>query len=261
MDGWISLHRLIQDHWLWKDKPFDKRSAWIDLLLMANHKDNKFLLGNEIVEVKRGSFITSELKLMDRWGWSNTKVRSFLNLLEADEMIIKNTDRKKSAISIVNYNDYQIVESAKEVQEKRIKSVKEVKKHTNNNDNKDNNNISIYSIFDSYSENPELRQALRDYSIMRNKIKAPLTERAATMLVNKLDTLASTDDLKIKIVEQAILSNWKSVFPLKEEKQQKPKTNKFHNFIQSDHYTGEDLEAIARKKFESKIKNIQEGGK
>ena len=76
MEGWVKLHRKIQDHWLWQDKPFDKRSAWIDMLLMANHDDNKFLLGNVLVEVQRGSFITSELKLMERWGWSKTKVRS-----------------------------------------------------------------------------------------------------------------------------------------------------------------------------------------
>lgn len=53
---------------------------------------------------------------------------------------------------------------------------------------------NIYTIFDSYSDNADLRQALRDYSQMRNKIKAPLTERAVTLLLNKLDALASTDD-------------------------------------------------------------------
>lgn len=34
------------------------------------------------------------------------------------------------------------------------------------------------------------------------------------------------------------------------------KTNKFHNFIQNDEYTGDDLEAIARKRFEEKIKKL-----
>ena len=88
---------------------------------------------------------------------------------------------------------------------------------------------------------------------MRNKIKAPLTERAVTLLLNKLDTLASTEDLKIKLLENATLSNWKSVYPLKEEKQQdKPKgrvkPNKFHNFIQSEE--NQDLDAIADKRRE-----------
>lgn len=34
------------------------------------------------------------------------------------------------------------------------------------------------------------------------------------------------------------------------------KTNKFHNFIQNNEYTGDDLEAIARKRFEEKIKKL-----
>ena len=60
MKGWIKLHRTLQLHWLWNtEKPFDKRSAWIDLLLLANHEDGKTLFDNELVVVKRGEHITS----------------------------------------------------------------------------------------------------------------------------------------------------------------------------------------------------------
>lgn len=121
---------------------------------------------------------------------------------------------------------------------------------------KDKENIkeTIYSIFDTYSVNEDLRQALRDYSIMRNKIKAPLTNRAATLLLSKLTSLASTDDLKIKLLEQATLSNWKSVFPLKENskepiKQAQPikKYNKFNdNMIKHDEVDYSTLEDKVR---------------
>ena len=111
--GWIALHRQIQNHWLWEDKPFSKQAAWIDMLLLANHETNKFLLGNELVTVEQGSFITSELKLMDRWGWGKAKIRAFLNLLQSDEMIIKKTDRKKTTITIVNYREFSVFETTK----------------------------------------------------------------------------------------------------------------------------------------------------
>lgn len=75
--GWISVHRKIKDNWIWADKPFSKGQAWIDLLLMANHSDKKVVLGNEVILVERGSFITSEKKLMENWGWSKEKVRRF----------------------------------------------------------------------------------------------------------------------------------------------------------------------------------------
>ena len=72
--------------------------------------------------MEAGSFITSEKKLMERWMWSNTKVRNFLKLLETDGMITKKTDSKKSALTVVNYKDYQGLEkcnkSAKEVRKK-----------------------------------------------------------------------------------------------------------------------------------------------
>lgn len=152
MSGWVSIHRKIQDHWLWRDKPFSKGQAWVDLLLMANHKNNKFLLGNELVEVERGSFITSEYKLMDKWGWSKTKVRNFLKLLEDEKMIVKLSDRKKTTLTIVNYSDYQVSETTKKplkdhekttkrLQEDHQETTERPPKNPNNNDNNDNKYI------------------------------------------------------------------------------------------------------------------------
>ena len=147
--GWISIHRKLQCHWVWEDKPFSRGQAWIDLLMLANHEDSKFLLGNQLVEAKRGEVITSELKLMARWGWSNTKVRSFLNLLEKDSMVIKKTDSKKSAITITNYCVWQDTKSEKEVEEKCKESALEVEKNTINNSN--NSNKDIYTIFEFWN--------------------------------------------------------------------------------------------------------------
>lgn len=105
--GWIRLDRQIKNHWLWEEKPFDKKSAWIDLLLSANHENKKFLLGNELVEAKRGELVTSEVKLAERWGWSRCKVQTFLKLLADDRMILRKTDSKKTVLEIINYSKYQ----------------------------------------------------------------------------------------------------------------------------------------------------------
>lgn len=145
--GWIKLYRKITDSGIWLDKPFDRTHAWIDILLTANHEENKFLLGNEMVKVERGSFITSELKLMERWGWSKSKVRAFLKLLQNEQMIIKKTDHKKTTLSIVNYGTYQDFQTTEEPQKDCEKTAKEPQKDTNNNDKNDKNekNINIYS--------------------------------------------------------------------------------------------------------------------
>ncbi|MHB9946931.1 DnaD domain protein [Clostridium botulinum] len=153
--GWISLYRSIQDHWLWKEKPFSKGQAWMDLLLSANHKDNKILLGNELILVPKGTFITSQAKLMERWGWGNTKVRNFLKLLKEDKMILY-MGKSYTKIKIINYQMYQRQTDENELismdnQEQQIVSKvttnyhqtdKKLKTNTNNNDNNDNKYIN-----------------------------------------------------------------------------------------------------------------------
>ena len=109
MEGWISLHRQLQEHWLWKSKePFDKRSAWIDLLLMVNHQKEKVEFDKGFIEVERGQRITSLEKLSKRWKWSRHKVSDYLNQLEQDSMLVQVRDNKKTLISIENYDKYQI---------------------------------------------------------------------------------------------------------------------------------------------------------
>ena len=142
--GWISIHRQLQKHWLWEDKPFSRGQAWIDILMLANHKDNKFRLGNELVEVKAGSFITSIEKLRIRWGWSNTKIVNFLKLLERDGMIVKKSDTKKTVITVENYALYQLQDETETMRERYESDAETIREHTNNNDNNDNNDNKLY---------------------------------------------------------------------------------------------------------------------
>lgn len=107
MHGWIKLHRQLQKHWLWQELPFDKRSAWIDLLMLVNYDEGKTPIGSKLIDVERGSRITSIKWLCDRWGWSNTKVRNFLKLLKKDNMIDVKSDTQKTTITILNYSQYQ----------------------------------------------------------------------------------------------------------------------------------------------------------
>ncbi|MDU1053334.1 hypothetical protein [Clostridium baratii] len=107
MAGWQKVYRDITKHWLWEDKPFSRGQAFIDLLLMVNHQDKKILFNGDLVEVKRGSRITSLRQLGESWGWSRTKVKKFLEQLEKDEMITVKSDSKKTVVSIENYSVYQ----------------------------------------------------------------------------------------------------------------------------------------------------------
>lgn len=105
--GWIKLHRKIQECWIWEDKPYDKARAWIDLLLLAMHRDKKLLIQSDIELVPRGSFMTSILKLSERWGWSRNKTLRFLNVLESEQMLNTKRTQNGTLITIENYGVYQ----------------------------------------------------------------------------------------------------------------------------------------------------------
>ena len=42
--GWIALNRKIVENPMWLSEPFSRSHAWIDLILLANHKPNFFFI-------------------------------------------------------------------------------------------------------------------------------------------------------------------------------------------------------------------------
>ena len=113
--GWIKIHRKILDCSIWHSRePFDQRSAWIDILLSASHKDLNLMIGGINEKIPRGSFMFSIEKLCDRWGWSRNRVKRFLALLEREQMIETKRTNKGTLISVLNYNAFQSVEEVTE---------------------------------------------------------------------------------------------------------------------------------------------------
>lgn len=141
--GWIKTYRKIQDCWIWQiDKPFDERSAWIDLLLIANHRDVKIPFNGDLVTVKRGQIITSVRKLSEKWKWNKDKTLKFLRLLESDNMITKSSDRFRTLITIENYSIYQDKEELEQTQQGTEEGTQDGHEPaTNKNVKNDKNNI------------------------------------------------------------------------------------------------------------------------
>lgn len=141
--GWISIHRKIQQSDIWLDKePFDKRSAWIDLIMMANHEDRQVLFDGKFIEVKRGEKITSLRMLSEKWKWSRNKVKRFLKLLESGSMIELKIDHQKTTYKIVNYNVYQNDDLSKRTTER---PQKDHERTTNGPQTDTNNNVNNFN--------------------------------------------------------------------------------------------------------------------
>ena len=52
--GWITIHRKLFYNKLWLSEPFTKGQAWVDLLLLASHKDTIFWKRGIEVKQARG---------------------------------------------------------------------------------------------------------------------------------------------------------------------------------------------------------------
>ena len=156
--GWIKTYRQIQDCWIWKvDEPFDRRSAWLDLLLSANHKDVKLLFNGNLIDVKRGQLITSVRNLANKWQWSKDRVLKFLRVLENDTMIERDSDNHRTLITIVNYGIYQDKQDTENTEESTQTSTQTSTQngHTLATNKNDKNDKNIYMsdfkiIYDSY---------------------------------------------------------------------------------------------------------------
>lgn len=73
---------------------------------------------------------------------------------------------------------------------------------------------TINSTINSYTDNPELKQALNDFIEMRKRMKKPPTVKALKLCLKKLDNLAIDDFIKIKIVNQSVIRCWMDFFEL-----------------------------------------------
>lgn len=154
--GWISIYRKVCEHWIYQCREFDNFHAYFDLLRRAHWEDKKVLFNNNLILIKRGQFLTSEKSLAESWGWSRTKVRKFLQILSEDDMIIKESDNKKTIITICNYDKYQKQDEIKEHQENNNKAAGQQHENTKNNiyniNNLNNiNNTAVDDFISTYN--------------------------------------------------------------------------------------------------------------
>jgi hypothetical protein len=149
--GHISLYRSIRKHWIWSDPV--KFQWWIDILLEANHKTQKVLIGDVLIECKRGQSAKSMCTWAKRWRVDRGQVRRFFKLLESDQMATIKTTSKTTMITICNYESYQDYRPSKDTT-KRPSNEHQV--NTNNNDNNDNKSI--------YSANAQKKKTFKNWT-------------------------------------------------------------------------------------------------
>jgi predicted phage replisome organizer len=214
---------------------------WVMLLTMAGRCNSGGMI-----------FLTENIPytpkmLADELGFEENTVILALQVLEQFQMVVTDNGHFK----IAGWEEYQNVEGMDRIREQTRKRVakcrqnkllsdgnvtcnvtvtecnateedKEIRNKNKDIKNKDNKKKSSSVDFDSILSDisdDSLKELYLDYISMRKSIKSPITsERALKMLINKVNTLEPDSiERQKKLLENAIVSNWKSVYPLKDE--------------------------------------------
>lgn len=188
MKGWIKIHRCLLENPIYNCEPFDRTHAWIDLLLLANHKEGYFYKRGIRVDVKEGQVGYDIDSLGKRWKWSRGKVERFLNSLENDQNIIRQKNNVTTLISIVKYKEYQTNDNANEHQ-----TIKQT--NTNKNDKKEKNEKEV--ILDSWIE-------------YRKSAKKTLTQQSIKSILVKMENY--TNEQCKFVINKSIEQGWQGLF-------------------------------------------------
>lgn len=116
MLGWISLHRKLQEHEIYADPYMLK--LWIHCLLKASHKERNQLIGNQVVNLEVGQFITGRKALANEFNRgaknnhniSDSTLWRWLLLFEQLQMLNIKKTTKYSVVTVVNWCKYQGIE-------------------------------------------------------------------------------------------------------------------------------------------------------
>lgn len=199
------------------------------------------LKGNELIiyaaiygfTQAEGQWFTGSQQYLADWTNSTTRgVRKALTSLEEKGLLLiaKNgKSNKYRAIrpEIEEQSSANVIEEQSSAKQRNKVPLIEEQSSYNNIDIDIENNLvkkerkkaaaqsSYNEILDNKVLNPKLKAALIEFIKMRKLSKKPLTDHALELAINKLYKLSSDPETQIEIVEQSILNNWQSFFPLK----------------------------------------------
>jgi hypothetical protein len=259
MAGYICLHRKLLESTVFENEKMLK--VWIWCLLKATWQERDQQVGLQVVHLFPGQFVFGRKVAAAELGMNESTVYQYINVLKTKGNLSIKPNNKFSVINVENWGLYQDNDSVVEQQNNNKITTKKQQNNTNNKVKKVNkdNKKDIYT----YSENPSLENALKEFVEFRKKLKKPMTDRAITMLINKLNKMTDNIDTQIKIIEQSIYKGWTDIYSLKEDGQVQQsiktpvKQNRFVNYEQRNDWDFEELERLERQKIDEDLKKAE----
>jgi len=108
MIGYVKIFRELCNHPIWVQEKFTRGQAWVDLILLAQHKEGYVRKRGIRIDLKPGQLAWSLKSLADKWRWSIGKVKRFLIELQTDGQIELQNTNVSTTITLLNYDKWQL---------------------------------------------------------------------------------------------------------------------------------------------------------
>lgn len=105
--NFLQLSRKIMDTPYYKDKPFNRLAAFLDLMMLTQHTTIQEFKRGELVTYERGHCYHPIEEFATRWGWDRRKVRRFLDQMEKNGDITVYTSKRGTQIVMHKYDEWQ----------------------------------------------------------------------------------------------------------------------------------------------------------
>ncbi|HDR8024116.1 TPA: hypothetical protein QCY54_003081 [Bacillus cereus] len=113
MSGWIKIHRKITESAIWSDPR--KLKLWMLCLLKASHKEREVLVGNKLVKLEAGQFVTGRDSLAEEFNKGMKKddritprgLWKWIKLFETANFCSINSTTKYSVITVTKWSEFQ----------------------------------------------------------------------------------------------------------------------------------------------------------
>lgn len=160
---------------------------------------------------------------------SEHRIRNALKHLEEEGLIITG-NYNQSAYDRTIW--YALTENAISILQNYKMDVSKLQNQTCKNDTPIPYNNTVNKSDNIYREVPDyLKDAFMEWAEMRKKIKKPIpSEKSVTRALSKLYGLTKDKGKQIAIIEQATDKNWLSFYPLREDKQEQPRSKAYKEF-------------------------------
>ena len=226
-NGYCLAYRRAWSHDAFKD--LLEAAIWNFLYQNAFYEDGERTFNGTVLYLKRGQIATTPRFLAKGFRISESSARRVIQKLIKLKTIETQSTTKATIITICNYDKYQLSTTTSGDQSDDQTKTKPRPNDANNNKTikpkkEENNKISRVKkreerelIFPTWMDE-NLIYLWNEFIEMRIKIKKPPTHLAKEILLSTLEKLFNSGQDPSKVLQQSIVSNWQSLFPIKENK-------------------------------------------